>query len=341
MRCSSAGRRWKPNGSCWQVPLLGGELDKVFASPDTLTVQKLGVLYDAHPALALPDWTSYTTLTIPTSAGIVFAGGHEYEDFLFPANGDYKAELTVWRLPQGRCLTQFEGGSTGQLRKNLGLEHPAKPTGWYSYSFRFHPAGQRGGGAFRRAAGAGRYGGACHHRHDRRDRSRCGDRPGQRAVRPAGQRLARLYPGRLQRFGRRHDGQRYRQRRDHDATDRLPKDFGTVEVEAEEPAPRAANASSATPSGPCTSSPRKAVERRLLPPAEDSMTLVDFGQVKVTTASRAAAPTPPRLYTIPGAPCRAPPDGVVVFAGIWPSPATPWSSTTAAGCAGDSRTACR
>ena len=28
-------------------------------------------------------------------------------------------------------------GTTGAIRKNLGVEHPAKPTGWYSYSFRF------------------------------------------------------------------------------------------------------------------------------------------------------------------------------------------------------------
>ena len=44
--------------------LLGGVFDKVFTSPETLTVQKLGVLYDAHPALALPDWARYTTLTL-------------------------------------------------------------------------------------------------------------------------------------------------------------------------------------------------------------------------------------------------------------------------------------
>ena len=30
----------EPNGWCWQVPLIGGKLDKVFASPATLTVQK-------------------------------------------------------------------------------------------------------------------------------------------------------------------------------------------------------------------------------------------------------------------------------------------------------------
>ena len=51
----------EPNGWCWQVPLIGGKLDKVFASPATLTVQKLGTLYTAHPAITLPDWASYTT----------------------------------------------------------------------------------------------------------------------------------------------------------------------------------------------------------------------------------------------------------------------------------------
>ena len=129
------GQALEPNGSCWQVPLLGGKLDKVFASPATLTVQKLGVLYTAHPELTLPDWTGYTALTIQNAAGdVLFAGSAgEYQNFLFPANGEYKAELTAWRVPKGGVITQFEGGSTGQLRKNLGLERPAKPTGWYRY----------------------------------------------------------------------------------------------------------------------------------------------------------------------------------------------------------------
>ena len=87
------GQALEVNGSCWQVPLVGGVRDRVFAEPDTLTVQKLGTLYDAHPALALPDWATYTTLTIETDVGsLVFAGSAEqYEDFLFPANGSYKA----------------------------------------------------------------------------------------------------------------------------------------------------------------------------------------------------------------------------------------------------------
>ena len=121
------------------MPLLGGPPLQVFASPATLTVQKLGVLYDAHPAFALPEWYSYGPLTITDSAGnVVFEGtAATYDDFLFPANGDYKAELTVWRLPENMLANQFEGGSTGQLRRNARLEKPARPTGWYYYSFRF------------------------------------------------------------------------------------------------------------------------------------------------------------------------------------------------------------
>ena len=79
-----AGQELEPNGWCWQVPLLGGQVDKVFASPRTLTVQKLGVLYDAHPAFALPEWYSYGPLTITDSAGnVVFEGtAATYDDFL-------------------------------------------------------------------------------------------------------------------------------------------------------------------------------------------------------------------------------------------------------------------
>ena len=162
------GQTLEPNGSCWQVPLLGGQLDKVFASPATLTVQKLGVLYTAHPELTLPDWTGYTALTIQNAAGdVLFAGSAgEYQNFLFPANGEYKAELTAWRVPKGGVITQFEGG-------------------------------QRGGGAFRRAGRAGRHGGRAHLRHDRRCRAHHRDRPWQRAVRTRRRGLARLYPGGL------------------------------------------------------------------------------------------------------------------------------------------------
>ena len=50
-----AGQELEPNGWCWQVPLLGGQLDKVFASPRTLTVQKLGVLFFWPSSFTLPN----------------------------------------------------------------------------------------------------------------------------------------------------------------------------------------------------------------------------------------------------------------------------------------------
>ncbi len=194
-----AGQELEPNGWCWQVPLLGGQVDKVFASPRTLTVQKLGVLYDAHPAFALPEWYSYGPLTITDSAGnVVFTGTvPAYEDFLFPANGDYKAELTLWRMPETMLATQFEGGSTGQLRRNPRLEKPARPTGWYYYSFRFTlqasaevelSAERMEQGGTIAAAFTGMVGDTAHG----------GNRPGQCAGCPSGQRVARLYPGGLQ-----------------------------------------------------------------------------------------------------------------------------------------------
>ena len=50
-------------------------------------------------------------------------------------------------------------------------------------------------------------------------------------------------------------------------------------------------------------------------PAENYMTLVDFGQVKVIGGQQGSRSNSTRLYTIPGEPCRAPAGGVVVFAG--------------------------
>ena len=86
------------NGSRWRVPLVGGMLDKAFYSPSTLLVEKLGVLYEAHPEITLPEWATYATLRI-TADGMgdaaYFDGPVEdYAAFLYPANGEYKAELT-------------------------------------------------------------------------------------------------------------------------------------------------------------------------------------------------------------------------------------------------------
>lgn len=188
------------NGYCWQVPLLSGQLDKVFASPETLTVQKLGTFYDAHPALALPEWASYATLTIENTAGsVVYTGSAgDYAGFLFPANGEYKASLTVWRLPAGGTVPRFEGGNTGAIRREQppGKARQAHRLVWLLVSV--HPAGQRRGRALGGPGGAGRHCGRGHHGHDRRHGSHRGDRPWQDPVCPEPRRLAGLHPGGLQ-----------------------------------------------------------------------------------------------------------------------------------------------
>ncbi len=314
------GQALEVNGSCWQVPLLGGVFDKVFTSPETLTVQKLGVLYDAHPALALPDWASYTTLTIETDIGsIVFAGSvSQYEDFLFPANGDYKAKLTVWRLPQDYLATQFEGGATGAIRRNLSVEHPAKPTGWYSYSFRFTLQAsaevalsterlEQGGVAALSITGlTGETAPTVETDLGSVQCVRLGS--GWRAYIPAaynasagGHTVNVTVNGET--FAR--------------TLTVLPKDFGTVEVEPEPASTEAANTEFRNNIWPLYEQPvrKKLWAGAFLCPAENYMTLVDFGQVKVIGGQQGSRSNSTRLYTIPGEPCRAPANGVVVFAG--------------------------
>ena len=314
------GQELETNGFCWQVPLLGGKLDKVFASPATLTVQKLGTLYTAHPDITLPDWASYTTLTIQTAAGsVVFAGSvSEYQSFLFPANGEYKAEMTLWRVPKGGMATQFEGGSTGALRKNLGLEHPAKPTGWYRYSFRFTLQAsadiafsaervEQGGIVGVRISGmTGDTAPAVETDLGSVQCVRLGS--GWRAYIPAaynasagGHTVNVTVNGET--FAR--------------TLTVLPKDFGTVEVEPEPASTEAANTEFRNNIWPLYEQPvrEKLWAGAFLCPAENYMTLVDFGQVKVTGGQQGSRSNSTRLYTIPGEPCRAPANGVVVFAG--------------------------
>ena len=307
------GQELETNGFCWQVPLLGGRLDKVFASPATLTVQKLGTLYTAHPDITLPDWASYTTLTIQTAVGsVVFAGSvSEYQGFLFPANGEYKAEMTLWRVPKGGMATQFEGGSTGALRKNLGLERPAKPTGWYRYSFRFTLQAsadiafsaervEQGGIVGVRISGmTGDTAPAVETDLGSVQCVRAAD--GWRAYIPAaynasagGHTVNVTVNGET--FAR--------------TLTVLPKDFGTVEVEPEPASTEAANTEFRNNIWPLYEQPvrEKLWAGAFLCPAENYMTLVDFGQVKVTGGQQgsrsqlhpASTPIPGRALPRPG-----------------------------------------
>ena len=314
------GQELEPNGYCWQVPLLGGRLDKVFASPATLTVQKLGTLYTAHPDITLPDWASYTTLTIQTAVGsVVFAGSvSEYQSFLFPANGEYKAAMTLWRVPKGGMATQFEGGSTGALRKNLGLERPAKPTGWYRYSFRFtlqasadiaFSAERVEQGGIVGVAITGMVGETAPTVETDLGSVQCTRSPsGWRAYIPAAYNASAGA---------------------HDITltvngevltktlTVLPKDFGTAEVEAEPAPTEAANTEFRNSIWPLYEQPaqEKLWSGGFVCPAEDYLVLLDFGQIKITNGQQGSKSNSTKLYTIPGDPARAPANGTVAFAG--------------------------
>jgi len=307
------------NGSCWQVPLIGGKLDKVFASPATLTVQKLGTLYDAHPALTLPDWASYTTLTIQTDSGeTVFTGtASEYASFLFPANGEYKADLTVWRVPKGGTVLQFEGGSTGSVRKNLGLERPAKPTGWYRYSFRFTLQAsanvelsaervEQGGIVGLRISGmTGDTAPTVETDLGNIQCVRAAD--GWRAYIPAA-------------YNASSGGHDVNITINGETLTRsiivLPKDFGTVDVEPEPSASDAANTQFRNAIWGLYEAParEKLWQGGFINPVESYTTLVDYGQVKVVNGQQGSRSNSTKLYTIPGEPCRAPASGVVMLA---------------------------
>ena len=309
----------EPNGWCWQVPLIGGKLDKVFASPATLTVQKLGTLYTAHPAFTLPDWYSYGPLTITDSAGnVVYEGtAAAYDEFLFPANGEYKAELTVWRLPETMTAAQFEGGSTGALCQNPGLEKPAKPTGWYHYSFRFTLQAsaevelsaervEQGGVVGLRICGmTGDTAPTVETDLGNVQCVRTAD--GWRAYIPAA-------------YNASSGGHEVNVTVNGEVISRsiivLPKDFGTVEVEPEPAASDAANTEFKNSVWPLYEQParEKLWQGGFVCPAESYTTLVDYGQVKVENGQQGSRSNSTMLYTIPGEPCRAPAAGVVVLA---------------------------
>ena len=309
----------EPNGWCWQVPLIGGKLDKVFASPATLTVQKLGTLYTAHPAITLPDWASYTTLTIQNTYGsIVFVGSvSDYQSFLFPTNGEYKAELSVWRVPEGGMATQFEGGSTGAVRRNLGMEKPAKPTGWYRYAFRFTLQAsaevelsaervEQGGIVGLRISGmTGEAAPTVETDLGNVQCVRAAD--GWRAYIPAA-------------YNASSGGHEVNITVNGETITRsiivLPKDFGTVDVEPEPDASDAANTQFRNAVWGLYEAParEKMWQGGFVNPVESYTTLVDYGQVRVANGQQGSRSNSTKLYTIPGEPCRATANGVVVLA---------------------------
>lgn len=312
------GEALEVNGSSWQVPLLGGVLDRVFNTPGTLTVQKLGTFYEAHPALALPEWATYAELAITDSAGsTVFAGSAgEYESFLFPSNGEYKTELTVWRLPQGATVTGYEGGSDGTLHKNSRLESPAKPAGYYRYIFRFalQASASVEFSALRVDQGGtigvlitGMVGDAVPTVETDLGAVQCvRSASGWRAYIPAAYNAS---------AGSHEVTVTVNGEASSYTITVIPRDFGTAETEAEA-SDEAAAAEFRNTVWPLYEQPArgKLWSGGFLCPVEDYMTLVDFGQIKVVDGSETGRSNSTRLYTIPGEPVRAPANGVVVLA---------------------------
>lgn len=306
------------NGYCWHVPLVGGALDKTFASPANLTVQKLGTLYEAHPALDVPEWTTAAVLTITDDAGTaVFRGSlAEYDAFLYPANGGYKAELELWRLPEGMTIAAFAPASGG-VRRNDGLERPARATGYYHYLFRYTLQAapevelsterlEQGGVAGVRISGMVGSGQPTVET----------DLGSVQCVRaPGGWRC--YIPAAYNAAAGAHtvtiavNGETVEK-----TLTVIPKDFGTAETEPEPEATEAANAEFRNTVWPLYEQP--AAEKRWagawLCPLERYVTLVDYGQVKVVDGVQGSRSNSTRLYAIPGDPVRAPAAGQVVLA---------------------------
>ena len=315
------GEELEVNGSCWQVPLIGGMLDKAFYAPSTLSVQKLGVLYDAHPELTLPEWATYAQLTIAADGmgdACYFQGDiAEYAGFLYPANGEYKAELTVWRLPQGLTANEFAQPADGAVVRNAGLERPARASGYYRYSFRFTIQAsaeltlsaqrmEQGGTAALELSGM------------------VGSEPPaaesdlgtlQFVRSPAGWRC--YIPAAYNTSAGSHEILVTVNGETLSASIIVSaKPFGEAEAQPDPPAPDGAAEEFRTVIWSLyEADPRdKMWHGAFLCPAETYTVLLDYGQTKVMAGARAGQSNSTLLYTIPGEPARAPADGVVAVA---------------------------
>lgn len=313
------GQALAQNGYCWYVPLLGGVLDKTFASPANLTVQKLGTLYEAHPALDVPDWVTYGTLTVTDEGGAqVFRGTlGEYEAFLYPANGSYKAELELWRLPEGMTVAAFAPAGGGRIHKNEGLERPARAAGYYHYLFRYtlqaSPEVEFSAAKLEQGGVLGvRIGGMVGTEQPTVET----DLGSVQCVRSAGgwrcyipvayNASAGLHTVTIQVNG---------ETMSETVTVTL-KDFGTAETEPEPPATEDANAEFRNKIWPLyeQQAGEKRWSGRWLCPLEYYVVLVDYGQVKAVDGVPGGRSNSTKLYAIPGDPVRAPADGKVVLA---------------------------
>lgn len=109
----------EPNGYEWDLPIMGGVLNKNYMSAPSLGAQDLGTVDQLGAALHLPAWASGAEIEVECGGRQIFSGdAHEYASFAWPENGDYRMSIRV-------------------LNEDASAR-PARPLGWYSYSVKFH-----------------------------------------------------------------------------------------------------------------------------------------------------------------------------------------------------------
>lgn len=103
----------EPNGYDWQIPVLGGAVEKQFSSPVNLTVQNLGDFVEQTPTLVLPAWATGAEIDITGPDGKTWYGtAATCNNYTYTQNGAYELVLRVRREE---------------------TQPPADPRGWYAY----------------------------------------------------------------------------------------------------------------------------------------------------------------------------------------------------------------
>lgn len=307
------------NGSCWYLPLVGGVVDKVFEASPSLTVQKLGTLYDAHPELDVPAWATSGTLTITEEGGETLFDGSldEYETFLYPSNGNYKAELVVWRLPDGMAADEFEPANGHLLHRNADLEHPARATGYYIYRFRFTlQAAPEVTLSAERVEQGGVVGMQITGMVGTTQPTVETDLGSVQCVRMTGGWRAYIPAAYNASAGAHEIAVTVNDTVVTRTITVVPHDFGTAETEAEGAASEAANEEFRGAVWPLYEQAARAKQWKgsFLCPVESYLILVDYGQVKQVDGVAGSRSNSTLLYTLPGAAVRAPAAGQVVLA---------------------------
>lgn len=136
------GESLEPSIRSWAIPLTGGAVDKRFYTTDGQMIQQLGDVPRTHPELTSPAWANDSRVIVRDAEGVKLFEGTvaEYARYLYPENGEYRLDVTFWRLPAGvgrGKWAAYETSKRGRLVMHPGDEHPAKPLGSDTYRLQF------------------------------------------------------------------------------------------------------------------------------------------------------------------------------------------------------------